>query len=105
MQIIIDIPQLLDSCGYSVPDSEMPKLRTKMEEFIFGYLADYIGDILQGIEHTNLDAIDPDSMTQEQCRELLIKDDAEGAEFWRNLPADSDFRTSLKEHIRDFGQP
>lgn len=54
------------------------------------------------VEVTDLIQPNPDSMTQEQCREWLIKDDSEGAEFWRNQPADSDFRNALKEHLRDF---
>ncbi len=42
-------------------------------------------------------------MSQEDCRAWLIIYDAEGEDFWRSLPDETDFRRAVYDNIRDFG--
>ncbi|MBP3955454.1 hypothetical protein J8F10_09185 [Gemmata sp. G18] len=46
---------------------------------------------------------DIDAMTQEQARQWLIANDREAADYWAELPADTDFREAVTVNCRDFG--
>ena len=41
---------------------------------------------------------------QEAAREWLIQHDPEAAEYWRNLPEETDFLSAYRQNIRDFGK-
>lgn len=106
MQIIIDIPQLLDSCGLEVQEDRLLIVREKMEEFAFSYLMEYAEDIVQasGARYTKTDnTITVMDMTQEDCRAWLIRHDKEGARLYASMPATTDFRDIVNQNLRDFG--
>lgn len=44
-----------------------------------------------------------DAMTQEEARQWLIANDREAADFWSELPAETDFKATVGDNCRDFG--
>lgn len=48
-------------------------------------------------------ADDVQALTQEQAREWLIKYDKEAADYWRELPANTDFKRAVLDNCNDFG--
>ena len=47
--------------------------------------------------------ITPSQMTQSEARAWLIRNDREGANYWRSLPEATDFKAALQADLRDFG--
>ena len=41
---------------------------------------------------------------QEAAREWLIENDPEAAEFWRNLPEETEFLSAYRANIREYGK-
>lgn len=45
----------------------------------------------------------PSKMTQAEARAWLIEHDPQAAQYWRDLPEGSDFKTCVQDNLRDFG--